>query len=199
MKTVIYRTGQMRVPTHHDYVLEHGAEFDSRRPEGHLSRSEALFAAPDIHGGHHWLYDGIALSNRGHRYKAVFNEITVESDNVRVYCVNNFNMVGDHYGNPTPEQITGISNYWNTSMTLTDWLEEVGQDLHGQWEVLLPKREVISSRAISYTELREMYEQEGMDDERMDELAELRMPLEASEISSHSRINIIGLKTRRTN
>lgn len=181
MKTIIYRTGQMRVPTHRDYVLEHWAEFDSRRPEGHLSRSEVLFASPDLQGGHCWLYDGIVLSNRGHRNKAAFNEITVESDNVRVYCVSDFNMVGDFYGNPTPEQITGINNYWNTSMTLTEWIQKVGEDFYGQWEVLLPEHEVISSRVISYTELREMYEEEGMDDERLDKLAELRMTLEARE------------------
>lgn len=183
METTIYRTGQMRVPTHHDYVLKHWAEFDTRRPEGHLSRSEVLFASPDLQGGHWWLHDGIVLSNRGHCHKAAFNEITVESDNVRVYSVDDYNRVRSHHGWPTPEQITGINKYWNSSMTLTVWLRELGEDPHGQWEVLLPVSEVISSRTLAYEEIRELYLEEGMEDEIMDKLAELRMTLEASEIS----------------
>ena len=183
METAIYRTGQMRVPTHHDYVLKHWAEFDSRRPEGHLSRSEVLFASPDLQGGHYWLYDGIVLSNRGHRSKAVFNEIIVESDNVRVYSVDYYNKVRSHHGWPTGVQIAGINKYWNNSMTLTDWMQKVGEDPNGHWEVLLPKNEVISSRTLAYEEIRELYLGEGMEDEIMDRLAELRMTIEASETS----------------
>lgn len=183
MQTTIYRTGQMIVPAHRDYVLEHWAEFDARRPEGHLSRSEVLFAAPDLQGGHCWLYDGVVLSNRGHRYNAIFNEITVESDNVRVYYVSDFNMVGEFYGNPTKEQIAGIDRYWNSAMTLTEWMQNVGEDYYGEWEVFLPKSEVISSRKVPYAELRQMYRKERMDDYRLDRLQELRSDLEKSQTS----------------
>lgn len=98
----------------------------------------------------------------------VFNEIIVESDNVRVCSVDDYNMVGDHYGWPSGEQIDAINSYWDTSMSLTDWLREVGQDPHGQWEVLLPVHEVISSRVLTYEEIRELYLEEGLDDEIMD-------------------------------
>lgn len=181
MITTIYRTGQMSIPVHRDYVLEHWAEFDSRRPEGHLSRSEVLYASPDLQGGHCWLYDGIVLSNRGHCKRTTFNEITVESDNVRVYCVSDYNMVGDFYGKPSREQIKGINNYWNSGMTLTEWNQKIGEDYYGQWEVLLTQSEIISSRVVPYEELREMYVEDGMDDERIDRLEDLRMTLEAGE------------------
>jgi hypothetical protein len=172
----------MRVPTHRDDVLQHWAEFDARRPEGHLSRREALFAAPDLHGGHCWLYEGI-LSFRGHYDNALFNEITVESDNVRVYCVGDYNRVGYHYGKPTNEQITGINNYWNNSITLTEWTQKVDGDWYGGWEVLLPESEVISSRTVTYTELRTMYEEKGLGDYKLGELDEIQMALEKGEAS----------------
>jgi hypothetical protein len=180
MITTIYRTGQMKVPVHRDDVLEHWAEFDARRPEGHVSRSEALFASPDIHGGHCWLYDGV-LSFRGHYKNALFNQITVESDNVRVYHVGIYNAVGYHYGNPTSEQISNISDYWQNSMTLTEWKQKVEGDWYGGWEILLPESEVISHRKLTYAELCEMYEEEGLGDYKMGELKELQMALQKSE------------------
>jgi hypothetical protein len=173
----------MRVPVHRDDVLEHWAEFDARRPEGHLSRREALYASPDIHGGHCWLYDGILSPNRGHYDNALFNEITVESDNVRVYCVGDYNRVGYHYGNPTSEQIAGINNYWQNSMTLTEWKQKESGDWYGGWEVLLPESEVISSRIVTYAELREMYTEHGLGDYKLGELDEIQMALEKSESS----------------
>lgn len=173
------------MPVHRDDVLEHWAEFDARRPEGHISRSEALFASPDLQGGAHWLNDRAILTFNGHNRLIVFNEITVESDSVRVYCVNDYSTVGYHYGNPTREQITGIGNYWNSGMTLTEWMREIGEDHYGEWEALLPESEVISSRAIPYSELREMYKGEGMDDYRLERLdEELRTLLKANEVSS---------------
>lgn len=182
METIIYRTGQMSVPTHDEWLLNHWAEFDVRRPEGHVRRSDVLFASPDIHGGHCWLYDGI-LSFRGHYDNALFSEITVESDNVRVYLVGDYNMVGEHRSNPTSEQIIGINNYWQNSMTLTEWMQKIDGDWYGGWEVLLPESEIISSRKVTYTELREMYEEEGMGDYKLGELDEIKMALEANEIS----------------
>ena len=183
METTIYRTGQMRVPTHDEWLLNHWSEFDRRRPEGHPSRSEVLYASPDLHGGHCWLYDGILSSTRGHYKNALFNQVTVESDNVRVYCVGNYNTVGEHYSNLTSEQITGINNYWQNSMTLTEWKQKVGGDYYGGYEVLLPESEIISSRVLTYTELREMYEKERLEDYKLDELDEIQMALEAGEAS----------------
>ena len=164
MKTAIYRTGSMSVGVHSYDTLMHWEEFDDRRPVGHVSREESLFAAPDIQGGHHWMG---YVSRKTERCFA-FNEIIVESDNVRVYSVDDYNRVTDHGGYPYPSDIEYINSYWDTSMSLTDWLGEVGQDPHGQWEVLLPVSEVISSRTLTYEEIRELYLEEGMEDEIMD-------------------------------
>lgn len=194
MITTVYRTGQMRVPNHRDFVLEHWTEFESRRPEGHRSRSEVLFASPDLQGGHCWLYDGIVWSNRGHSEKTSFNEITVESDNVRVYNVDNYNNVGNHYGNPDREQIGYIHAYWENSMTLTEWNRKVGDDYSGKWEILLPESEVISSRVVPYAELWDMYIQHGMDDDRIDALESVRHALEKSEVTTWPSINANILK-----
>ncbi|MNR30005.1 hypothetical protein D3C85_1474300 [compost metagenome] len=114
---------------------------------------------------------------------ALFNEITVESDNVRVYCVGDYNRVGYHYGNPTNEQITGIKNYWQNSMTLTEWKQKESGDWYGGWEVLLPESEVISSRTVTYAELREMYKEHGLGDYKLGELDEIQMALEKGESS----------------
>lgn len=162
MQTTIYRTGPMTVGVHDDDTLMHWDEFDDRRPEGYASREHSLYAAPDMQGGHHWLN---FKSRSGD--PLVFNEIIVESDNVRVYCVEDYNMVGDHHGWPSGEQIAAIEAYWNTSMTLTEWMKEVGEDPHGQWEVLLPVGEVISSRVLAYDEIRELYIDNNMEDERL--------------------------------
>ena len=183
MKTTIYRTGQMNVPIHHDYVLGHWAEFDARRPEGQPSRSEVLFASPDLHGGHCWLYDGILSSTRGHYDNALFNEIVVESDKVRVYCIGDYNGVGEHRGNPTSEQIIGINNYWQNSKTLTEWVQKVDGDWYGGWEILLPESEVISSRTVTYAELGEMYKEQGLGDYKLGELDEIQMALENGKAS----------------
>lgn len=170
METTIYRTGQMSVPSHGEDIFLHWAEFDMRRPAGHVSRINALFAAPDLQGAHEWLiYRAVRTAITDSKALA-FNEITVESDNVLVYCIEDYDLVGPHYGNPSREQIAHIDNYWNNSMTLTQWIREVGEDPHGRWEVLLPENEIIKSRTLTYNELWEMYEGWGMDDERTEEL-----------------------------
>lgn len=179
METTIYRTGQMKVPVHLDSLLEYWDAFDSRRPEGHPSRSEVLYASPDLDGAHCWLFGGILLSSRGHEERAFFNEITVESDNVRVYCVTDYDMVGYIHENPTSEQIRHINNYWQNSMSLTEWFHKVGSDYSGRWEVLLKEEDILSSRIIPYDELMEIYEEEGMENCRILDLEECKEVLEA--------------------
>jgi hypothetical protein len=159
MKTTIYRTGPMSIGQHDEDILQHWAEFDDRCPEGHVRRGTALFAAPDLSSGHYWLGTRASLGR-----PLIFNEITVESDNVRVYSVDDYNMVGEHYGSPSNSQIADIESYWNTSMTLTEWMQKVGEDPQGQWEVLLPVTEIIFSRVLPRTEIEELYVANSMEE-----------------------------------
>lgn len=162
MQTAIYRTGLMEVGNHNEEVLEQWFPFDERRPVGHASRSHSLYAAPDLTGAHRWfsfLY--------GARQFA-FNEIIVESNNVMVYNVDDYDQVGEHYGNPTSAHLDAIDAYWNSGMTLTEWIHRVGVDEDGRWEILLPEKQVISSRTLSYDDMEELYIANGMDDDRLE-------------------------------
>lgn len=157
MKTTIYRTGAMSIASHDDDTLKYWAEFDARCPDGHVYRSNVLFAAPDLYGGHYWLCRRAYLRCK----PLIFNEITVESDNVRVYRVNDYDRVGEHHGSPTRSQISNIESYWNNGITLTQWMKTVGKDPNGRWEILLPLSEVISSRIIPHDEIEELYVKNG--------------------------------------
>lgn len=164
MITTIYRTGNMVIPTSNDDLLTHWAEFDVRAPKGHTHRQDALYCAADIAGAHYWLNFAF---NGGHQLCLKFNEITVESDDVMVYSVEDYNEVQSIYGEPTQGQLEQIDAYWASAMTLTQWMREVGEDEQGQWEILLPVSAVISSRVLSYEELRDLYIEEGIEDERL--------------------------------
>lgn len=167
MKVAIYRAGSLTVPEHNESLLEYWFGFDHQRPEGHQPRSTALFASPELLGAHHWLY------SRAHRENTPFYEITVESDNVRVYSVADYDRTGEfNHGSPSQRQLEIIDDYWNTSLTLTDWLHQVGYDELGEWEVLLPLSEIITARSLTFDELREKYEEEGFEYNVMEELEE---------------------------
>jgi hypothetical protein len=165
VETTIYRTGQMTVPSHQERLIHHWNEFDVRRPSGYVSRQEALFASPDLQGANYWLQDRSFYRTQ----VAVFNEVIVDSDRVRVYDVREydsvgFDWVGVHGGKPTSEDIAHMENYWNTSMTLTDWINDVKTDPEGHWEVLLPVSEIIYSRILSHSEMEELYIANDMDE-----------------------------------
>lgn len=187
MITTIYRTGQMTVANHDETVTQKWEKFDSRRPEGHVRRQESLFAAPDFPGAHKWLGNLFLAWQQGHYSTFLFNEITVESDNVHVYLVEHYERVCPCC--PGGECDYGISSnihsYWNTSMTLTQWISEIGEDPYGCWEVLLPEKEVISCRVLTYEEIRAMYIKEGMTDFRLEMLDKDIRPLLEEATSVH--------------
>ena len=190
METVIYRTGQMTVPIHNETLVQGWEGFDSRRPEGHVRRQESLFAGADLKCAHVWLGNLYLKWELGQDVTFLFNEITVESDNVRVYLVEHYEKSGGcpccpgecDYGT-----FSNIDSYWNTSMTLTQWIDEVGEDPCGHWEILLPEKEVISSRVLTYPQLREIYLEKEMDAWSLGILDEFIRPLleEATSISPY--------------
>lgn len=176
MQTTIYRTGLMQAGNHTDHVLKHWAEFDERRPEGQPSRKDALYASPDIAGAHYWLSNFFLAYEQNIRPAKDFrfNAITVESDNVRVYRVDDYNRVGNQCdqketpcGVTSSIKQTSIDSYWNTSKTLTEWRDAALTDTFGSWEILLPEKEIISYKPLTYGELRELYLEQDIKDYRL--------------------------------
>ena len=164
----------MSVPTHSADVLRVWDEFDNARPVGHVSRREALFAAPEIHGAHRWLHNAF-LSERHQQKTFLFNAITVESDNVRVYSVLEYECGANQ---PDPVQrAKDIYDYWNTSMALTDWLGIWKQDYFSDsWEILLPEHEVISYEVLTYSQIRELYIQGNLGEHGLSQLDSILRP-----------------------
>lgn len=135
----VYRAGLLTPCT--DTAAVHStvtAAADAARPHP-TARSGALFASPTLAGVVRWV-----LGNHMCGYDTRVHELSVDADTTYVYLVRAWERVSED----NPATITG---YWETGMTLTDWL---AADLDAaEWEVIVDPDAVLRTRNVSAARL----------------------------------------------
>lgn len=145
----VFRSGVVAPPASRGCEADVYSAVDAMRPFGHPTRTQGIFAAPRIEGVIRWVR-GNDLSNLE---DVAVREITVDSDLVTVYRVNDWERVSNAYdrkGDPSlfSERVT---NYFEHSMSLTQWL--AGDYEADQWEVIFHASDVISSHKVGVERL----------------------------------------------
>lgn len=133
----VYRSGVVSAPASRGVESESYVEADAVRPAGRQGRTDGIFAAPTIDGVLRWVR---ANSQPYMRMIDPFvRELKVDADSVYVYSINAWEAVG----------ITGYEKYWNTGVTLTEWLANADSYDPTEWELLLSPEDVQSARPVS--------------------------------------------------
>lgn len=106
-------------------------------------RLGSLFAAPTLPGVVRWV-----RGNHGCRYETRVREITVDADTTYVFRISAWEDVSWNLRGFEAEKARA---YWNTGVTLTDWLTRTEtDDLDGsEWEVIFAPAAVLGVRNVS--------------------------------------------------
>ena len=130
----IYRNGSLTPASYSGEVMNYAVEADKVRPEGRPGRMGSLYASPTLAGVCRWTRAHLMDSNS--RKDVETYELTVDADSVYVYDIRAWE---GHSWSGKP-----VAGYWNTGMTLTEWLAR--GDLDGaNWEVLLSPESIMGT------------------------------------------------------
>lgn len=149
----VYRAGSMTPPvTHRSGEVQELTEYaDKYKPAGVQGRSGAVFASPLSSGLSRWVLGNSGI--RGTTQEA--HEIKVDPETVYVYDIHQWE--GFSWGRHRSEEAkaTAATNYWKSGVTLKEWLQtHEEKELNGDnWELLLSRDDVISSRSMSDREV----------------------------------------------
>lgn len=107
-----------------------------------VSRTGSLFASPTLAGVVRWV-----LGNHMFRYETRVREIAVDADTTWVYQIKAWENVS---WNMHGFQDSAARAYWDSGMTLTDWLSQADSAVDGsEWEVLIDPGTVLAVRNVS--------------------------------------------------
>lgn len=147
-KQKVYRAGLMTPSTDAGAAHAITAAADAlRMGTGLPERMGSLFAAPTLPGVVRWV-----RGNHMCRYDTRVREITVDADTTYVFHVHAWESVS---WNVHGFQSDKARAYWNTAITLTDWLARAeSEGLDGsEWEVIFPPTAVLGVRNVSAARL----------------------------------------------
>lgn len=133
-KVRIYRNGSLIPAVYSGEVLDYAREADAVRPDSRPGRHCSLYASPTLPGVCRWTRAHLMMPYR--RDDLETYEITVDADTTYVYDIAAWEAYSRH-GKPAED-------YWNTGMTLTQWLSIEGLDA-SNWEVLLDTADIIGT------------------------------------------------------
>lgn len=137
----VYRVGKPVVGNHSEELRKFWGSIDAHRPAGHPARLNAVYAGINAHAMERWI--DAALSNR---YEVLPHEITVDSDAVLVYNIEAY----DHcYSSSGIAPANKIPAYWESAMTLTEWLATHTPEESREWEVVISPESIIKTRPLS--------------------------------------------------
>lgn len=136
--TNVYRSGDVAAPSTRGVETDSYSDADSVRPEGRQGRTDGIFAAPTLTGVTRWAYSN--ASNTRHPDPFV-REIKVDSDAVYVYSIEMWEKCS-WAGVP-------YEKYWDSGITLTEWLKNQDQYDATEWELLLSPADVIKEKSVS--------------------------------------------------
>lgn len=138
MKAKVYRSGTVEAPTTRGVEADSYTAADAVKPAGRQGRTDGIFAAPNLKGVARWAHANSGIARCADPF---VREITVDPDTVYVYSVKAWEKASWGTG--------GYEAYWETGMTLTEWMNVAEFMDPTNWELLLGADDVISSRPVS--------------------------------------------------
>jgi hypothetical protein len=144
-KQKVYRAGSMTPSPDAGAAFRVTASADGLRVGTALPcRLGSLFAAPTLPGSVRWV-----RAMHMCRYETRLREITVDADTTYVFHIRSWERVRDE------NDTHGMRAFWNTGITLTDWLARAdAENLDGsEWEVIFAPSAVLAVRNVSAARL----------------------------------------------
>jgi hypothetical protein len=138
MKTAVYRSGIVTSPTERGVEGNSYREADAVRPVGRQGRGSGIFASPNIHGVLRWVR---ANSMSTHILDPFVRELSVDPEAVFVYCIRTWERCSS--------KESGYEKYWETGITLSEWLKNSENYDPKEWELLLSPKDIISQKPVS--------------------------------------------------
>lgn len=138
MKAKVYRSGIVEAPTNRGVEADSYTAADAVKPAGRQGRTDGIFAAPNLAGVARWTHANSGIARCADPF---VREITVDPDKVYVYSVLAWEKASWRTGS--------YEAYWETGMTLTEWMKVAEFMDPTNWELLLGADDVISSRPVS--------------------------------------------------
>ncbi len=162
----VYRCGVDAPPEKRGIEKEAYEKADSFAPEGRQGRNTAVFATPTLGTVGRWV--------RGNSWNknildVQVRELRVNADQVYVYDIHAWEKTW-YTGEYTERDIASAKNYWNTGITLREWVEKAKkgeiQDPEN-WEILLPKQGIQKTNILPPASVVKGQEEESEEIERI--------------------------------
>lgn len=138
MKAKVYRSGTVEAPATRGVEADSYTSADEVKPAGRQGRTDGIFASPNLAGVARWTHANSSIVRCADPF---VREITVDPDNVYVYSVLAWEKCSWGTGS--------YETYWETGMTLTQWMAASEFLDPTNWEILLGADDVISTRPVS--------------------------------------------------
>lgn len=143
----IFRSGVPYAPNQRGVESESYVYADAMKPANRQGRVTGVFASPTSFGVTRW-FTGNDLVNLP---DVKVRELRVDPDETYVYSIDAWERASSAlsmYSSDTPENLVkreeAISNYWNSGITLTDWMNKAEREHVDprNWEVLLSSDDI---------------------------------------------------------
>lgn len=138
MKAKVYRSGTVEAPITRGVEADSYTIADAVRPAGRQGRMNGIFASPNLDGVARWTRANSGIARCADPF---VREITVDADNVYVYSVIAWEKASWSNG--------GYEAYWESGITLTEWLNTAEDRDPTEWELLLGDDDLQSVRPVS--------------------------------------------------
>ncbi|MBC9704841.1 MAG: hypothetical protein H9W81_07675 [Enterococcus sp.] len=137
MNTQVYRSGVVATPAQRGVEAGSFLAADAVKPAGRQGRSTAIFASPSLRGVLRWLYSNTTITSVADPF---VKELKVNPDTVWVYDITAWEKASS---------TETYEPYWESGMTLTEWLANADQLDPAEWELLLGADDIVSIKPVS--------------------------------------------------
>lgn len=149
MKTAkAYRNGTIEVGDHSPSVVESWLQYDAHKPAGRAGRLDSIYASPSMAGVVRWVRSNhLFMSKKGEVDLNTYELSITDAENIYVYSIELYDRFFSYDGISEEK----AKAYWESGIRLSEWNAvalERGLDA-SNWEVLIPKDKVKSSKKVS--------------------------------------------------
>lgn len=142
----VYRSGVPEVLPHSERGVEAGAYqyADAVKPDGRSGRIDSMCVSPTLGGVARWVYAN-SFSSKHADFRA--RQLEVDVDRTYIYNIRAWEVASSKeqemvsYGPPVTDENSPYHDYWNTGMTVREYMEKARSDPEKyspqDWEILL--------------------------------------------------------------
>lgn len=133
-KIKVYRNGSLTPATYEGDVAEFAQIADAAKPKGRAGRMGSLYASPTLAGNLRWIMGN--MNRRTMKVQETY-EVILDADTAYVYDVEKWE---DHSWRGT-----SVESYWESGITLSEWMERADEMDARNWEVLFTPDAIIGT------------------------------------------------------